>query len=177
MSLCFVFAAAAASDNPISVHLWTFILQCVNLVVVVGVLYWLLFRPLSEIMARREETVEKTLAEAAKKHTEAEGLLREYEEQVQAARQKAEEMLESSAGAARDMVEKSRLEAEAEYERMIAQAKSDLEHERQRALADMRGEVADLALHAAGKVLGRSLGEQEHGQLARDLAAKASELQ
>ena len=177
MSLCFVFAAAAASDNPISVHLWTFILQSVNLVVFVGVLYWLLFRPLSDIMARREEKVERTVAEAAKKRTEAEALLREYEEQVQEAHRKAEKMLESSAAAAREMAEGRRRGAQAEYEQMIAQAKSDLERERQQAIADMRGEVADLALQAAGRVLGRSLGEQEHRQLARDLAAKASKLQ
>ena len=44
-----------------------------------------------------------------------------------------------------------------ELERMRARAATEIEAEKQRAIADLRAEVADLALAAAGVVVGESM--------------------
>ena len=44
----------------------------------------------------------------------------------------------------------------ADLERMRERAAAEIESEKQRAIADLRNEVADLALRAAGKVVGES---------------------
>jgi F-type H+-transporting ATPase subunit b len=177
MSLSLVLAAAAATESPITVHLWTFIFQAINVLVVLGVLYWLLFRPLGSLMAKREQYVEDTLSEAAEKHAEAEKTLAQYEEQLKDVRSEAQAILDKSIREAEEYESRRRREAEAHYEEMIAKAKSDIEAERQRVLSDMRDEVVELALLAAGKVLGRAITEQDHRELARDFVRKMGEMQ
>lgn len=55
MSLPFSFLTAvaeAAPANPVSIHPWTFVFQVLNVVIVIGGLSFLLFRPLGDLMKK-----------------------------------------------------------------------------------------------------------------------------
>ena len=52
-----------------------------------------------------------------------------------------------------------------EIERLREKATADIESERQRALADVRAQVADLALLAAGRVVGETMNEPRERRL------------
>src|SRR5690606_39942608 len=50
-----VFAAAeAGAANPVTFDLWTLIFQSLNVLVVMGVLYFMLFKPVAGIMQKHE---------------------------------------------------------------------------------------------------------------------------
>ena len=85
-----VFAAAEPGvANPVSFDLWTLIFQSINVLVVMGVLYFLLFKPVAGIMQKREEFVENQLAHAATSREEAERLLAEYQAQIKNAKRRS----------------------------------------------------------------------------------------
>jgi F-type H+-transporting ATPase subunit b len=51
---------------------------------------------------------------------------------------------------------------------MRVRATADIEAEKQRAIADLRAEVADLALAAAGKVVGESMNDARQRRLVEE---------
>jgi len=169
-------AAAGGAANPISVDWWTLILQSFNLLIVMGGLYILLFKPVAEIMRRREETIEGQLAHAASAKEEADKLLAEYRSQLQQARAEAREIVEKAIRDAEEYGRQRRAEADREAQSILEKAKKDIERERELALAAIRDEVATLAIAAASKVLGRAIRKEDHEALIRDFVNKAGEL-
>lgn len=67
----------------------------------------------------------------------------------------------------RDIVENAKKEAEA----MVAAARNQIDAEREKAIAQIRGEVVDLSLKAASKVLGRAVGAEDDRRLAEDIVS------
>jgi F-type H+-transporting ATPase subunit b len=81
----------------------------------------------------------------------------EAREKIQAAIKEAQGMKDEIVGAART-----------EAEHMITRGRTEIEREKNTALAELRTEVADLAIAAATKVLGRAVDERMHHDLIRD---------
>jgi F-type H+-transporting ATPase subunit b len=50
----------------------------------------------------------------------------------------------------------------------VEKAKSEIDYERRRAMAELREDVANIAVLAAGKVINRSLDPEAHRQLIQD---------
>ena len=65
-------------------------------------------------------------------------------------------------------------ETQVEIERLREQALADIDAERLRALADVRGQVADLALLAAGKVVGETMSDDRERRLVDEFLTQVS---
>ena len=91
-----------------------------------------------------------------------------------AARQEANEVLARSQKVADESRQRDLAETRAELERLREQAAADIESERQRALADVRAEVADLALLAAGRVVGETMSDPRQRRLVDDFLREVS---
>lgn len=169
-------AAATAVANPVSVDWWTLILQSINLLVVMGVLYFLLFKPIAGVIQKRERFVEDSLAHAANSKEEADRLLAEYQEQLKEARTQAQEIIAKAANDAEEYARRKRQEADQEAQDVLAKAKREIELEREKALSAIRDEVATLAVAAAGRVLNREITKDDHKHLVDDFINKVGEL-
>lgn len=169
-------AAAGGAANPVSIDWWTLVLQSLNLLIVMGGLYILLFKPIAGIMKRREETVEGQLAHAASAKEEADKLLADYKAQLQEAKAEAREIVEKAVKDAEEYGRRMRVEADQEAQAILAKAKQDIQRERELAVAAIRDEVATLAVAAASKVLGRAIAKEDHEALVNDFVNKAGEL-
>lgn len=173
-----VFAAAAegaAPANPVSFDFWTLLWQSLNVLIVMGVLYYMLFRPVAGIMKRREEFVEESLSSAASARKEAEELLAQYKARLDQARAEAQQIVEKAAREAEEYGRKRREEADAEAQAMIEKAKAEIEAEREKALSAIRDEMATLAVLAASKVIGRAIQKEDHERLVQEFVAKVGE--
>ncbi len=169
-------AAAGGAANPVSIDWWTLVLQSLNLLIVMGGLYILLFKPVAQIMRRREESIESQISDAATAKEEAEKLLAEYKAQLQSAKAEAREIVEKAVKDAEEYGKQRRAEADAEAQAVLSKAKQDIQRERELALTAIRDEVATLAVAAASKVLGRTITQEDHEELVRDFVNKAGEL-
>ena len=102
---------------------WTLAFQTVNVLVLIGLLGWFLFRPVAELVARRQERANKLLADAA------------------AAREQANE--------ARTDLERARANITAERDVLITDARKAAEIERRALLAQANEEVVKLRAEAS----------------------------
>lgn len=164
-----------AADSPISIHLWTFLLQTLNVLVVILVLYFLLFKPLGGLMEKRTQFVEGSLAEVKTQREEAERLLAEYQAQLQQAQVEARTIVTQATREAEELARVRKRETEQETQRLLERTKAEIENERKRALASIREEVTGLTLLVAERVIGRELNQEDHQRLVSEMLSDIDE--
>lgn len=125
---------------------------------------------LQEMLENRRQAITGQLEEAEKVKREAESLLADYQAQVAGAKGEANEIIEEARTTAESMKGEIVTRAEAEAASVMEKARADLASERSRAAAALQGDVADLSLDMAEKVVAGSIDrEAQHALVERYL--------
>jgi F-type H+-transporting ATPase subunit b len=170
-------ALAAGAEEPGIINLnVTILIQAINFLILIFLLSRFLFKPLTKFLADRSAGIEKSLAEAKAAHegavraqAEHQAQIRETQRDIAALREQGQREVEAQR---QQLLHASREEAE----RLIVRAKAEIEAETKRAKASLREEVADIALAAAERLLGRTVNGDDQKRLAeqyvRELGGK-----
>jgi len=146
--------------NP-GLIVWTII----TFIVVLVILRFTAWKPLLAALTAREEKVRTSLEQAEKARQDAQRLLDENRRQLALAEEQSQRIIREG----RDMGEKLKAEivekANVSSRHMIDQAKDEIGREKEKALTQLRTEVADLAIAAAGKLLDANLDTPKQRQL------------
>ncbi len=146
--------------NP-GLIIWTI----TTFLLLVGVLRLYAWKPLLVALQNREEHVRASLERADQAKAEAERILAENKKLLANAETEAQRIL----GEGRALGEKLKSEmleqSNRESRKLIDQAKQEIEREKDAALASLRGEVANLAIGAAEKILGETLDETKQRKI------------
>ncbi len=133
--------------------IWTLIVFAVLLFV----LSRYVFPIIVKMTVEREQAIKTQLEEAKAMHADATKVLDEHRELLAGARGEAQAIIAEARQAAEHeramAVEKTR----AEQEELLARARSEIAAEGDRTRAELRREVVDLAIAAAGKVIEKEL--------------------
>lgn len=132
---------------------WTLSLQTVNFLVLVWLLWRFLFRPVKDIIARREELADAASGKLEEARKSVEEEKRRYEE---ARRELDEEQRRASATAQQELeLERERTleQAREEAGRIVREAREQVAEERRTAVQSLRAEVAKTAAGMAGQLL------------------------
>ena len=140
---------------------WTII----TFIAVLAILSKVAWKPLLHALTSREEQIRTALQQAEEAQTEAKKPLEENKRQLAQAEAHSQQAMREG----RVMGERLRVEivekANANARAMVEQAKEEIRRERDAALTQLRGEVADLAVIAAGKIIDANLDVNKHRQL------------
>lgn len=154
-----------------------FVWSIINFLVFAGLMTWLFHKPVLKMLADRSNAIEGGLARAEAAQREAEELRKQYQSQIGQARTDAQEIVASANRAAQTAKEQIANEAREEAERLVQRARESIRVEKEQAISALRQEVATLAVMAAGKVLEKTLNDEEHNELARRFVQEAGEVQ
>ena len=139
-----------------NIDLSTLLLQAINLLVLLALLRWLLYRPLQAVIAARQALVAKELADASDKAAQTEQAASALASQQQALQAEQASVLDAArrdAAAERDqLLASARLEAKAQLDA----ARVQLASERQQAGSALFDEASGLAVDLAGQLLART---------------------
>ncbi|MCD8360680.1 MAG: F0F1 ATP synthase subunit B [Acidaminococcaceae bacterium] len=147
----------------------TFIAQILNFLFLVFILAKFAYKPLMRMMEERKNKIAGDLETAEKAKEEAEGIKAEYAAKLAVARQEAQEIVENARKTAQAAHDKIMAETKAEQEQAIASAKEAIAREKQQALGEIRGQVINLSLIAASKIVEQKLGSEEDKKIAGDI--------
>jgi F-type H+-transporting ATPase subunit b len=129
------------------------IAQGIGLIVLFLFLRQYLFGPVSQILRQRKEQIANSLAGADAQHVEAESLRKEYQARLDGiadeARMRLDQAVKDAEVARQRLLEQAQTDIRALHERSQAQLALDREQLRR----DLRTEMADIAVMAAGKAL------------------------
>jgi F-type H+-transporting ATPase subunit b len=160
--------AHEANTNPLSVDPDLALFTALVFICLLLVLWKMAWNPIMAGLSAREEGIAANIDQAQQDAEAAAEKLREYEEQLTAAAEKA-----------RSIIAKSQEDAQKAADAIMAEAQETAKRQRDRALADIEtaknvalGEVAeksvDIALGLAGNIVRRQLTAAEHSELIRE---------
>ncbi len=150
------------------------VLQWVLLLVL---LRWFVYKPILAAMQKRRDTIAKQIGDADGLKAEAQSLREEAQQLVEQARDEAKQMLASARREAEEQAQKIVEQAQREASYRQKAAIEEIAHERDLALASIRGQVADLVVFAAGKVIERNLTDQDQSRYVEEILQDAGQLQ
>ncbi|MFL2100312.1 F0F1 ATP synthase subunit B [Desemzia sp. FAM 23989] len=123
------------------------------------------WKPVTEMMEKRSETIANDLDNAKNAKEEASRLATEQQNKL-ADMQKESAIIIEQAQTNAAKIEKDLLEeTKQSIAQMKKQAKMDVEFERQRALDEAKSEISQLSLQIAEKLIGKEIDGQTHAQL------------
>lgn len=141
--------------------IWT-IITFVCLLVVLRLVAW---QPLLSALEQRETTIRNSLDEAQQAREEAERLLNENRRILADANRESARILEQGREEAERLRASLTEQAQADAARLVEDARRDIQRERQLAVQDLKTTAAELTLAATGRLLGRSVSDDDHRRL------------
>jgi F-type H+-transporting ATPase subunit b len=143
----------------------TLIAQLVIFLLVLFILYRLAWGPLLKILNERRARIAQGVEATQKALQELEAAERERQAKLEEARREAQAILDRIAKQGEDLRKELEAKAREQAEGLIAKARAEIQQERQKAVQDLRSQVADLAVLAAGRIIGESLDAKKHREL------------
>jgi F-type H+-transporting ATPase subunit b len=161
-------AAAAGKGSITDIDLMLTVLTVVLFVIFAFVLKKLGWKPLLDMIEERERTIRQSVEGAQKANTEAQALLVQHKETMREAGQQREDMLKQAFADADQARANLVAQAKADAEKQLAKAREQIQREKQLAIQEIRGEIADLAMGAAAKIVESSLTKDAQRKLVDD---------
>ena len=156
-------------NNPLvqldpGLYIWT-IVVFVILLSLLGKFAW---RPLLLALDQRQESIRRSLDDAAKAKQELERLQTESQRILAEARSEAESIVARTRDDANRLRDEMRQKAQAEAANIVKNAQKQIELETNRALQQIRHEAVDLSVAIASKLLQRNVSKQDTERLIED---------
>ena len=154
---------------------WTFVAQICNLFILIYLIKLFLFKPVLEILEKRRAAADAEIIQAEETKAKAEAIRAEYERNMQDARQKANEILDSARNTAAIQSEKILKEAQDQTFAMKNKAEKEIAQEKKKAVNEVKGEIGDMAVEIAAKVIEREINEKDHEKLIDEFISNVGE--
>jgi len=141
------------------------LVQLIHFILLLIILRVLLYKPVFEMFEKRRARIASAMDEATRVKEAAAQERATLEAQIAEERRTSQERLREAVARSEEAAERRLGEAKAEAEKILSAARAEAEQTRARALSGLQGQMADLALAAAAKVLGEGIDENKHRAL------------
>ena len=158
-----------------SIHLDSFIFAVINFLVLLFILKKFLYGPICGILEKRKEEVVNNLNSAEEAKLEAQKLKDEYAAQIKNARTEAQEIINQATKIGEQTKTDIVNEARDQAAKVAAKAQEEINIEKNQALNELRGEVANLAVLAAAKIVGKSIDVKDHENMVNNFVKEVGE--
>jgi F-type H+-transporting ATPase subunit b len=153
-----------------------FVSQLVNFLVLLVILQRFLYKPILNMLHQRQERIRESMDYAERVKQEAERAQEDYAKKMDESRHEAQSIITQATQQGERAREEILARAQDEAKEIKAKAMTDVEYERKRVMAELRDQVADLAVLAAGRVLGKELDAKTHRQVVADFLSETGKL-
>ena len=158
-----VLAAGLLDLNP-GLTLWTGI----TFLILIGVLAKFAFGPIVRMLDERERTIREAIEQAKKERAEAEKMVAETRDALQKAQREAAELAKRSQAEVETLRQELTAKARKEADELVATARAQIQEEKGKAVSELRGQVADMAIEVAKRLIPQAVDEKTHRALVDD---------
>jgi F-type H+-transporting ATPase subunit b len=141
------------TDVNFGLTIWTLVL----FTLFAFVMKKLAWGPLLHAIEEREKSVRESLEGASRARDEAASLLEQHKTIMRDAGREREEIMKRAMAEAETLKADLAAKARTESEQMVARARDQIQREKAQAIEELRGQVADIAMTAAAKIVQSSL--------------------
>lgn len=151
--------------SVISVNLWQILISLCNLLIIFLILKKFLFARVQAVLDQRQAQVDDIYAEANADRKDAGEMKQRYEQHLATAREEADSLVRSATQTAQRRSDAIVQEANQQAAHLKQKAEEDIRMERRQMLTDVRGEISDMAVSIASKVVEREINAEDHASL------------
>jgi F-type H+-transporting ATPase subunit b len=160
----------------LGINLPVLIAQIVNVVVLLGLLYLVAYKPVMRMLDERSRRIKESMEQAETIKEQAVHTEEEVKKQLETASKEGQQKIAQAVKIGEEVKQKAQQEAKQAAEGLLARARAEIHRERDEAIGEVRKEVADLTILAAGKVIDRTLDKKAHRQLIDEVLEESTTL-
>lgn len=146
----------------ISVNIWSILVSLANLLIMFLILKRFLFKPVQKMMAARKQQVDQIYQDAKENRDSAINMKQEYEARLATAREEADGLVRNAVQTAQRKGDAIVAEANSQASHLKQKAEQEIAQEKRQMLQDVRGEISDIAVSIASKVVEREVKKQDY---------------
>lgn len=150
--------------------------QILSFLILLWLLNRFLFPPLLRVLNERSERINASLRQAEEIQQQLARTQADYQEKMEQARRESQEIVARATQMGEKLKDEIVADAHQQSEAMLNRARAEIASERERAVAELRGQVADLALLAASKVVEKSVDDAANRRLVEEFVAQTREV-
>jgi F-type H+-transporting ATPase subunit b len=150
---------AAESANPLIPPVGEIVVGVIAFAILYFVLAKFVFPQMEKTFRARREAIEGGIERAEAMQAEAKAALEQYRAQLAEARTEAAQIRDAARAEGQQILEQLRVQAQEESARIVARGEEQLAANRQQVVNQLRGQIGQLAVDLAGRVVGESLAE------------------
>jgi F-type H+-transporting ATPase subunit b len=166
--------AEGGGEVLFQVNLFQVIIAAANFLLFLAIIWTFAFKPVSKMLAERQTRIEQGLKDAEQARRDRESAESERVAALTEARREANEILSRAQKVAQETRDADIAATNEELERMRERAATEIEAEKTRAIGEVRAEVADLALLAAGRVVGETMSSERERRLVEEFIRESA---
>jgi F-type H+-transporting ATPase subunit b len=151
---------------------WNIFWIVVNIIILFILLRIFLFKPINNIMEKREALITNEINEAETKNKQAEELKVQYEDSLKNAKDESLQIVNSAKERAQVQYDQIVEKANEDAANIVQQANKAAQADRDQMMREAHAELADLALAAASKVLGSSVESDANRKMLDDFLSE-----
>jgi F-type H+-transporting ATPase subunit b len=167
-------ASEGEGSGGLTINWFWVLVSLMNFAVFFYIAWKVVLVPVGSRLNDRRDRIEQGLKDADAARRDREAAADQRAVVLAEARREASEIVSRAQKLSEELREKGVAETQAEVDRMRERALADIDAERLRALADVRGQVAELALQAAGRVVGETMSGEREKRLVDEFLAQVS---
>lgn len=134
----------------------------VNFLILVAILYKFMWGPVINMIDSRQQTIDDSLNKADVARKEAEQMSAKLAEEIADARRQAKSIIDEAQKSAETVKEDILAQARDSADSMLERAQAEIAKEKVNAILEIKGEVADMVVSVAGRLLSENMNDQQH---------------
>ena len=153
------------AGNPLQIQPLNILYHIINLIILVALLRWLLYKPVKKFMDKRKAEITAVTEQNNKMTEEVAAVKKQYAGMVEEAKTQAAKMAEESTKAAKEHAESILAEANRHAKELLENAKLEAAEEKRRSLEEIKQQVAVVGVEIAKKLLGREITAKDDAEM------------
>lgn len=159
------------------VTVWDWAIQLLALFLIIALLAWLLFKPVSDFLEKRKSGIAADLQNASNAKKDASELKAKYQSKLENIQAEADEILKATRSKAIKREEEIIAAAKAEAEAIKLKAMEDIKLEQERVRAEMKDEMIEVATLMASKFVASAMDEAKQNQIIDEIISEMGDVQ
>ncbi|MEF9984009.1 MAG: F0F1 ATP synthase subunit B [Oscillospiraceae bacterium] len=144
---------------------WTIVMQLGNTLILFLLMKKFFFKPVKDMIDSREKEVSDIYDNAQKVQTDAEEMKQKYEKSMSTAKSEANDIVNLACKRAQTRSDEIVKEAQDKSVIILQKAEEETKLEKKRAVNEIKGEISDMAMMIAQKIVEKDINANDHEQL------------
>ena len=154
---------------------WNFLIMLFNLVIFFVLMKVFLFKPITRVMEKRKEMINKQFQEADEANAQAQELKKQYEDKIENINDESQRIIGEAKENAKVEASKIIERAEGDADKLLEEAKKQAIIERENEMRAARENIAELAMEAAAKVVGANVSDKTNSDIFDEFLNESSD--